>query len=446
MAKLENVVITEGKVRHNGIEYVKVDDTPKNGDLLLILSSRNSDVTIGAFYECESMLARCPIFLDDAGDETAAEKDNYYVFRKVVDKTLREGMLITINLQKWREHGTEDDITEGKTYEIVTKHETLGFFDDIGDFRYSPLECPETYEIVSTTPGPQYKAEKGDIIVITGNGQVGEVSPHGFNNGTILEVINSEYKGDDGIQGRVQAVDSHGVEFWIVHKFYRRATANEEKSFRIGRYKVGDYARLKKNGMCLNGFEPNDIVKITRIDNGETYYPLQVTLVNGDGSLGTTGHTFATNLEFVHESGVPKPKKVKVGDVIRITNDVSEYLTVGKTYVVYEGHWGDLCIADDDGDEYDVDYLGNEDFEILSEYEAQLVRLGRKKGEYKVGDLVEITKDQNGGRVGTIVKVKEVFEEDVSYFAPSRSNSGNTILYYSSFDGIKLVAPVESTL
>lgn len=68
-------------------------------------------------------------------------------------------------------------------------------------------------------------------------------------------------------------------------------------------------------------------------------------------------------------------------------------------------------------------------------------KIGRKVGEFKVGDVVEITRYQYGAKVGEIVKVDRIDDNGVHY--PHHEGSFG---FGADFDAIKLVAPVESTL
>lgn len=69
--------------------------------------------------------------------------------------------------------------------------------------------------------------------------------------------------------------------------------------------------------------------------------------------------------------------------------------------------------------------------------ESRWQKSGRKPNEYKVGDVVVITKDQYGAEVGSLVRVNKITDTGVKYTYKKNHN------YLASRGSIKLVCPVE---
>ena len=134
-----------------------------------------------------------------------------------------------------------------------------------------------------------------------------------------------------------------------------------------------------------------------------------------------------------------KPK-LKAGDFVTIESDYyTSDITKGKPYKVLEDKYG-LYFKDYAGDVRRGALLEG-DYAVVDADEAKWAKIGRKVGEYKVGDIIEITRDQSGDPIGTITKVIRVHGRGTVTY---KSVSNGT--YLGDFDAIKLVAPVESTL
>ncbi|MGY3188766.1 hypothetical protein [Lysinibacillus sp. TE18511] len=128
--------------------------------------------------------------------------------------------------------------------------------------------------------------------------------------------------------------------------------------------------------------------------------------------------------------------KLKAGDFVKY-NDNQMGITAGKLYKVYE-KYGELSITDDD-DDWRHGGVFSDEHEILSAEEVKWAKIGRKVNEFKKGDVIEITRDQCGSKVGTVTTVVSIINggEGVTY-------KGDHARYGADVTAIKLVAPVES--
>jgi transcription antitermination factor NusG len=74
---------------------------------------------------------------------------------------------------------------------------------------------------------------------------------------------------------------------------------------------------------------------------------------------------------------------------------------------------------------------------------AKWAAIGRKPGEFKVGDIVKITKYQFGHAEGSIVEVTEAYG---SFVKVSGIHRGTLYTFDADIDCVELIAPVESVV
>lgn len=145
--------------------------------------------------------------------------------------------------------------------------------------------------------------------------------------------------------------------------------------------------------------------------------------------------------EFKVVETAPDDSAFEVGDFAKV---------VGRTFA------GDLTTgsivkitdeADCDGD-YRAELLNGSDYdhapasslEKLTEKEAKFAEIGRKVNEYKVGDIVEVTKDHYGSPVGSIIELIDSHEDRDDIFKYRKGSGSERIINCTN---MKLITPVE---
>lgn len=221
-----------------------------------------------------------------------------------------------------------------------------------------------------------------------------------------------------------------------------------EKTEETTKFKVGDYIvgknlapyRITNEDMTLGIVEKapplpgNDIcVKVL----AHKTYPSEI----GETFSVESKYFRKATAEEIEEYERGQKTKPNVGEYIKFTR-YGEYnywgITLNKPYKVI----GELTFLDDDGDERSQPLECTDCYEIISEDEVKLAKIGRKAGEFKKGDIVRITRDCNGHPKGTIGVLV-----DGSIFAfPREFGVLANGKIYDHTDGFELVAPVESVL
>lgn len=128
---------------------------------------------------------------------------------------------------------------------------------------------------------------------------------------------------------------------------------------------------------------------------------------------------------------------ISVGDYVKLTTREPSYGWGG----VKRGDIGKV-VKILGGDQLTIEFPNHPDWsglvseveKVTDENELKFLRIGRKPNEYKVGDLIKITRDQYCAPVGSICEVIKIYENCVKY------RSG----YVGDFDAIELIAPVEA--
>lgn len=332
MAKLNGVKVLDmadgnvTKVAYKGAEYAKVSGNAEVGDLVLCANDA-SFFTKGAFYLAwDTYEGGDPRMKDDYDDNFGMRDGGYVLFRKVSAETT----------------STIDERVDSLEKRVGKMEEKLA---------------------------PSFK--EGDLVVITGSGDIGEFSTHGFEIGELVRVrigLEDTVAGD-----RFRGESLKTKHLWYVHNSYaRHATPAERQAY--------------------------------------------------EESL--------------------KPK-LKAGDWVKI-EDKSDGITAGKKYeVIIDEDDGELCVIDDDGDKNCV--IHNEPYEIVAPPTA-FEHLGRKEGEFKVGDVVRVIKTGthhfNKDEVIEIIAFKRNGLNEIKGKRFSEKTSGMCPYLYER--EIELIAPVES--
>jgi len=266
----------------------------------------------------------------------------------------------------------------------------------------------------------------GDIVKITEDDR----SDCPFN----TEHVDGRYAGWNGVADLIRATDAEVAE----------AKAQAHKAT----FKIGDYARVVNDNY---EHRVGHIVKINEFYDGSAPFDFGVDRL----TIGDTGYIAAKNIEKLtaeEAKTVLDPRnKFAVGDSVKLISGGDNHPLNGfKNNGIYtvvdpksKTHGGTIEIAKADG--RNNGYAKPEQLVKLTAEEAEALRkqaeeaskwtkIGRKVDEYKVGDLVRITRFQSGAKEGAIVTVKSMSQNAVWYDGGWGAN----------LDAIELIAPVES--
>ncbi|UNY40617.1 hypothetical protein KLEB271_gp58 [Bacillus phage vB_BauS_KLEB27-1] len=211
------------------------------------------------------------------------------------------------------------------------------------------------------------------------------------------------------------------------------------------RINVGDYAKVID---CAEGWKvaQGDFVKVL-IDD-KKYRPFQCKVQNGE-FVGETVWMHESELVLATEAEVAEAKaklvpKFSVGDYAKVGGDTHHRDIVGGAIVKITN------LADEDGDlrfelvgDDDYDYAKPSSLEKVSAEEAKWAKIGRKVGEYKVGDIVSYADTNWFGNSG-IGEVSEgqLLSYQVRIAATDRGGFKNE--YYLNKGRVTLITPVEA--
>jgi hypothetical protein len=277
------------------------------------------------------------------------------------------------------------DITAGKYYEIISFDDDGDpeFIDDVGDVYYAFLDyLGEKFELFEKVGGEE-TLKVGDYVVPLESAD----DEYG--------VTNTEMKLGKVVEGDVDCCDDIRIEviahekdnevgesYSVNSKHFRKATDEEVKVVLGSELKVGDYAKV------IGGvnFEKGDIVRIVGEDPDPDFYVCS--LVSAGEPAGGVNHS---TIQYKFKSCL-----------VKATDE-----EVAQAKAEYE----------------------------RKQAEQKWAKIGRKPGEFKVGDIVEYD--------GTLDEIKGVKEP--GYIC---GEEGVTLVkggWRFAFN-IKLVAPVESRL
>lgn len=370
MAKLNGVKTLDmvngeiTKVAYGGAEYVKAEGLPKMGDLVLA-DKGGYDITYGAFYKIteDADHADDVRFLDDVDDERVRDDDDYVLFCKVsasTDPSLEE-----------RVSSAEGEIESLKSDVAKLK----------GEAGYVRIDADE--------------ANVGDYVKF-------DDPPDYLTDEEYYEIVRFDSYRDPWI------TDDDGDEYDASNRdfvFYRKVSAvTAEAEPKPERLKVGDYAKVVREEFG-HLFDTDDIIelieagnnpnfKVRRLLDGEVWYVAASEVVR------------ATDEEVAEAKDAAARAKFKEGAKVRLKSGGGDYplggFTDGNIYEVSDNaynHRRGTLIRIEGGDCFrGSGFAAPDQLEILSEEEAAEIerkqaeeskwaKIGRKVGEYKVGDI-----------------------------------------------------------
>lgn len=303
------------------------------------------------------------------------------------------------------------DVVSGAFYEITTRSEVVGFYDDNEDFRSVVLrKYPLDFEVYEKV-APEYRevkreAKVGERIRIVNAGFAG--NPPTYKNGEEFTVV--EIKGNTGVRIDRKWLDNGDIKAWVAHREYvvlEPVNYGEPAPQPNRRLTVGDYAKViaKEGG---HKYDIGSVVKIVIDDRDGRPY-------KGERADGTVGNWLAEHEVIpATEAEFSAQKRLNVGDYAKVVDasgcrlaKVGDIVTVTQT--------GELIW----GNTFDGRHITMFDHRFVrateSEVEAakKAAERAKKIGEFADGGYAEIVNANPGnatykaqGNNGLYVKVE----------------------------------------
>lgn len=497
MAKLNGVKVVAEAIEYNGVRYEKVEGVVRVGDIVRAMTDDYVDVAGGEFYEVVS--GDYPHLIDDVGDERgfdkdllAVERDDFDVFRKVtepqalqhreVNRAAKVGERIKI-VEPYMSGGRYKKGDELIVYSVDT--------DGSGDVRimingertlisrkeYVVLEpIAEQADDIIEVDGVKYR--KVDRAPKVGDFVYTLKDDWDLTEGSVYEIRRLDSDGDGVFRddvGDSQFIQKNTNTLLLVERIATaedlerqvselqtklseaeaELAAKKAEEEAAKRLTVGEYAKVI--GGNNHHTKIGDIVIIRSVDFAGDYE------INSLDGRKLDGFKFAKNLVRATDEEVAEAKRKL--ELSKFTEGTYVKLTVEEGKRPRHG-WGDVkngevgVVSGVNGSTIYADFPSQKrwnadpsELTILTAEEAEetikraeevakWAAIGRKVGEFKEGDLIEITCYQGGDRVGTIAPVVSVLSDRVYY----KSLNARLGKYCGSKDAIKLIAPVESVV
>ncbi|MEK3817462.1 hypothetical protein [Bacillus sp. FSL K6-1284] len=416
MAKLEGVKTLDmvngeiTKVAYGGAEYERVEGDAQEGDLVLITDGSWCDATKGEFYLSVGISAKDPRIVDDIDEVDSNYDESYALFRKVSSSQPSLEDRVSTN---------EKDIAALKSDVAALKGEAKTEYVRIA----------------------KSEAKAGDFVKF-------DEAPNSYlTAGKYYEICRVDDYGDP----HIVADDGDRFDMYYADDFevYRKVSAaSVEAEPKPERLKVGDYAKVvNATQSCMSGFSNGEIVEIIENPYGEDDCDFRVKSIAGN-RYGYTKKTSdyiisAADEEVAEAKDAAARAKFKNGDKVRLKSGGGETplygFENGKVYTVVDNDYPQSRTEKKIQIECDWyhGYATPDQLEILTEEDAAEIEkwaaIGRKVGEYRVGDIVQYLYD------GEICEVVAVTEDGCVKVATQ--DHGNCTENQSS---IELIAPVEA--
>jgi hypothetical protein len=460
MAKL-SVVVPSNEVEVEGVKYRKVDREAQAGDIVKALTDRNVDVDKGAFYSVIDEEGATG-FHDNVGDFRSAglrnHPERFEVYEKVtepaaveyreVNRKAEKGERIRIvaSIDPRYSNGDEFVVEKSELSNVMVYVKHLeGTNNGCAGVLKSEYVVLEPVNNAKPTPQPE-RLKVGEYVKVT------DASGSGYaKKGDIAAVTNDNWLDSRGKLLDVKTLDGRTYGMYA-HRFVR-ATESEveaakkaaERAKQIGEFADGGYAVVVDAGKstCLSGIKNGDYVTVKVDDPNRNVYPLYVCGRNG-GYCDADALRKVTREEY---GAATKPKPVfSVGDYAKVTCDVMEFRKNDIVRITQDKSCGYISGSFD----FKVDRIGKNTYGFISakniekisaeefariEEEAKWTAIGRKVGEFKVGDLGRIVRKHGAAaNVGDIVEVK----------SPYNGGESNSVYIDGGWAvGVELIVPVE---
>lgn len=497
MAKLNGVVLTAAAIEYNGVKYEEVDKTPKVGDILRVDESGDDWVTEGAYYEVDHVdNSDDPQIIDNDGDIFDGADIEYTLFRKVSEP----------QTQPYREVNRAAKVSE--RIKIVEPYLSAGRYkkgdelivhsvdaDGSGDVRimingertliarkeYIVLEpiAEQSDDIIDVD---DVKYRKVDRAPKVGDFVYALKDAWDLTEGSVYEIRRIDSDGDGVFRddvGDSQYIQKHTNTLLLVERIAstedleRQVTELQAKLSEVESELAAKKAEEEKARNPRNAFAKGDKVRLISggdehplrgYKDGEVYtvsdplysYSNKIEITGGQIR---TGYALPEQLTKLSEKEIAEMDRLKVGEYAKVIGGNNCHTEIGDIVIIRSvDSEGDYEINSLDGRElggfkFAKNLVRATDEEVaeakrkleLSEEIAKWAAIGRKVGEFKKGDVVEIIANTNGSvnSVGSIGTVTVGPSLSGTYRVDTGSGTQSNWTIPSE---MKLIAPVESVV
>lgn len=501
MAKLNGVKAVAEAIEYNGVKYEKVDGTPKAGDILRVDESDYSYVTEGAYYEVDHVdSSNDPQIIDNDGDVFDGAETEYTLFRKVSEPQsapqqyrevkrkaeIGERIKIVEPYMAYNRYKKGDEFIVRAGYRnqssardyVNVENLTIAILDR----EYVVLEpIAEQSDDIVEVDGVKYR--KVDRAPKVGDFVYAMESLNRLTKGKLYPIETVEghigvFTRDNGYQGRFpnmsegrllveripnttedleRQVSELQTKLSEAEAELAAKKAEEEKARDPrGAFAAGDKVRLISGGCQSPLYDYYNGEVYTVKDPFVTCYEGRIRITGGGQPHG---YAFPSQLVKLTEEEIAEMDRLKVGEYVKVIGGNNSHTKIGDIVIIRSVDFaGDYEINSLDGRElggfkFAKNLVRATDEEVaeakrkleLSKEIAKWAAIGRKVGEFKKGDVVEIIANTNGsvnsvGSIGTVTA------------GPSRSGTyrvdtgSGTQSNWTIPSEMKLVAPVESVV
>jgi len=438
MANL-NVVVPAVEVEVDGVKYRKVDRKAQAGDLVRELTD-DIGTTVGAFYEVIERCGRACFYDDDEDLRTPTlSAPRFEVYEKLtpvapeyreVKRDAKVGDRIRIvNSCDIRWNNGEEFVVDTVIGDSALVKHPEGAYDGRAHVlrsEYVVLESVEQAEAPAQQSGCLRVGDYAKVIDADGDmrAKIGDIITVEWSDGSLI--------GGTTFDGR-----SIGM---FARRFVRATESEVKRAWEIGPFADGGYAVVKPDADgYLSGFESGSYVEVrpTKVP-GRYALEIKSPRMSGynDGFCNADALRKVTKEEY-EEATKPKPV-FNVGDTVILSVPEGKRARFGWG-AVKNGDIGEVISVKPDRvavkfPEHSSWYADPSELMLLTTEEAKWAKIGRKVGEYKNGDIVEVTGSDSGHTIGTI----GVIEYDLG--APRVRANGRL---RSHLGQMRLIVPVE---
>lgn len=465
MAKL-NVVIPSVDVEVAGVKCRKVERDAKAGDIVKALEDK-TDIDAGSFYEVISDEDGDIYFVDDGGDkrytQLSAYSHRYEVYEKVTEAPVaptnyREVKRKANVGERIRIVDKDDSRYENDDEFIVTNRDEDGdVYVSIPPSR-SVMVCLNEYVVLEPVEAVVTKAEPTQPERLKVGEYAKVIQERHCNAGKIVK-ITQDNAYDEYIY-RTELLDGESADVHTPSQLVRATDAEVaaakqalERTKAIGEFVEGGYAVVvdASKSECMN-CAPNGTYVSAKTTQPYPYHLILTKLHDNYAGFCNADALRKITKEEYEAATKPAPKFEVVEKVRLISGGGNMPLngfTNGEIYTLVATEsdgWGcrvKILVGAQGQPGYakpnQLEKVSAEEIAKLAE-EAQWAKIGRKVGEYKAGDVVEVMKYTGYVPLGSIGVVSNVtIGEDFRVNTPEHT-SGN----FHDAEDVKLIAPVES--
>ncbi|MBG9736464.1 hypothetical protein [Paenibacillus alvei] len=457
MAKLNGVKTVAETIEYNGVQYEKIDVTPKAGDILRVDDSDYDYVTEGAYYEVDHVdSSDDPQIIDNDGDSFDCCRIDYTLFRKVdvpQTKQYREvirkanvgekakvvggyshsfergDIVIALDYPTAVTNGVRFRRDDGIVQTLVHTHGDYVVLEPIAEqsddifevdgVKYRKLPKSELKiggYIVSTFTGRDItRGRVYEVIGLTGRENPrfkDNVNDSNYLDKEDYEVVERLATTSDDLQRQVSELQTKLAE--AESKLATQKAEEEKAKDPRSAFAKGDKVRL------ING---GGVVPLYGYEDGEVYTVSDPRYLIGNkieiiGGQSRTGYALPSQLTKLSEQEIAEMDRLKVGEYAKVVSDKNRDGSQRRDDVIL-GDIVEIIEYDESVVPFRAKIIRNDDIawfrkEALiraTDEEVAKAKAKAHKASFKVGDYARVVNDNYEHRVGHIVKVSGLEDE-----------------------------------